>query len=216
MLLSAVIAEDHDITREGIRAVLNQHTQARIVDAVSDGLAVVPAVEAHEPDVLVMDLSMPGLSGLDVLRTLRRRQPDTKVVVLSMHSDDSYILEALALGASAYVLKGESATELIEAVREVIRGRRYLSPSLSQQLLDAATGDGVVRDRYDTLTDREREVLQLSAEGLTSREVGERLFISHRTVEKHRQNIMAKLGLRNLAELVQYALERGVPRLAAE
>lgn len=210
MMISVAIAEDHDIMRQGIGALLAHECGARIVGDTGDGLAVLPLVREHAPDVLILDLSMPGLNGLDVLRKIREHEPATRTIVLSMHSEDAYVVEALALGASGYVLKGSDADELLDAIRDVVNGKQYLSSALPAHLRDAATDAARVGSRYDALTDREREVLHLTAEGLTSREIGERLFISHRTVEKHRQNMMAKLELRNTAEVVQFALQRGL------
>jgi DNA-binding NarL/FixJ family response regulator len=214
MMITVVIAEDHDIMRQGVGTLLADRFGARVVADTGDGLDVLPLVEAHAPDVLVLDLSMPGLNGLDVLRQVERRAPDTRTVVLSMHSEDAYVLEALSLGASGYVLKGACADELIEAVRAAVHGGTYLSHALPERLLESLNDASFQGSRYEILTDREREVLQLTAEGLTSREVGERLFISHRTVEKHRQNLMAKLELSNTAEIVQFALRRGLIPLA--
>ena len=211
MPLSIIVAEDHAITRQGLQAVLETRLDARVVAETGDGLDVVPLVEAHAPDVLILDLALPGLNGLDVLRRVERGHAGTEVVVLSMHSADSYVVRALHSGASAYVLKGAPTDELIDAVHAVRRGEVYLSSSLPEALRSASVED--VSDaggRYEMLTDREREVLQLIAEGYTSQEIGERLFISRRTVDKHRENLMAKLELHNHTELVRFALQRGL------
>lgn len=210
MMISIVIGEDHDIMRQGIAALLENSLGARVVGDTGDGLDVLPLVEQHEPDLLILDLSMPGLNGLDVLRQINRRAPATTTIVLSMHGEDPYVVEALALGAAGYVLKGAHADELLRAVRTVVQGKRYLSSDLPEHLRQSATHAAQTSTRYENLTDREREVLQLIAEGLTSREIGERLFISHRTVEKHRQNLMAKLEVNNTAEIVRFALQRGL------
>ncbi len=207
-----VIAEDHAITRQGLRTVVEDRIDGQVVGETGDGLEVLSLVEAHAPDVLLLDLTLPGLNGLDVLRQVSNRCPQTAVVVLSMHSEDSYVVRALHSGAAAYVLKGAATDELVRAIQAVQRGEKFLSSTLPTALLDTSesTYGGEVRDRYAMLTDREREVLQLIAEGYTSQEIGDRLFISRRTVDKHRENLMAKLELRNHADLVRYALQRGL------
>ncbi len=169
-------------------------------------------MEATKADVLVLDLLMPGLGGLDVAREVARRSPKTRIVVLSMHSSEAFVLRALRSGASAYVLKDSSTTELVRAVRAVQAGGRYLSSSLSERAIESYINraDGGAVDIYETLTTREREVLHLAAEGLSNPAIGERLHISARTAEAHRGNIMQKLGLRTRTELIAYALRRGL------
>ncbi len=168
--------------------------------------------ERLHPDLLVLDMMMPGLNGLEVTRRVKKRSPQTRVVILSMHKDESYVLEALKNGASAYVLKDANADELIKAAREADAGRHYLSPPLSNSAIEvyAQKAGTTARDSYDSLRDREREVLQLAAEGRTNAEIGKRLFISPRTVEIHRANMLKKLGLRNQIELIRYALKRKI------
>jgi two-component system response regulator NreC len=155
---------------------------------------------------------MPGLNGIEVTRQIRKRSPHTKIVILSMHADDEYVLEALRCGANGYVLKDAGATELVEAVRDVANEKRYLSPELAERAIDAYVRQTqeTTLDRYETLTDREREVLHLAAEGLTNTEVAARLSLSSRTIENHRANMMRKLGLHNQTELVRYAIKRGI------
>ncbi len=162
--------------------------------------------------MLVIDLMMPGLSGLEVTRQVHQRSPRTHIVILSMYSNEAYVLEALKNGAAAYVLKGSSTADLVQAVREVAAGRRYLSPPLSERAIEryVQKAEYTVRDSYDTLTNREREVLHLAAEGLTNAEVADRLSISPRTAETHRANLMRKLGLRTQTDLIRYALRRGI------
>jgi two-component system response regulator NreC len=208
-----LLADDHQVVREGFRALLEAQPDFEIVSETGDGLDAVRLVEKHKPHVLVVDLMMPGLNGLEVARQITQRSPRTRIVVLSMHANEAYVLEALKNGASAYVLKDASAAELVRAVREALAGRRYLSPPLSQPAIDsyiqrAKTSDSL--DLYDTLTNREREVLQLAAEGHTTSEIASRLFISPRTVETHRANVMHKLGLHSQTELVRYTLQRGI------
>jgi len=183
-----------------------------VVGEVRDGLEVLPAVERLRPDVLVLDLMMPGLSGLEVLRLARKRYPKLRLVVVSMHANEAYVLEALRNGAAAYVLKGSGASEVREAVRAVLAGRRYLSPPLSERAIQSYVekAEGVAHDAYDALSGREREVLQLSAEGYSNSEIAARLFISRRTVESHRNSLFQKLGLRSQSDLIRYALRRGI------
>lgn len=214
-MTTIVLADDHHIVRKGMRALLEAEPDFRLVGEASDGLETAQLVERLRPDVLVLDLMMPGLNGIEVTRQVRKRSPRTQVIILSMHANDGYVLEALRSGATGYVLKDASMSELIQAVRDVATGRRYLSPLLAERAIDAyvmQTKESTL-DRYETLTDREREVLHLAAEGLTNIEVAARLSISPRTAENHRANMMRKLGLRTQTELVLYALRRGIIRL---
>ncbi len=208
-----LLADDHQVVREGFRALLEAEPDFEIVAETGDGLEAVRLAEHQKPHVLVVDLMMPGLNGLEVARQIGQRAPRTHVVMLSMHANEAYVLEALKNGACAYVLKDASAAELVRAVREANVGHRYLSPPLSEPAINsyiqrARNSDSL--DLYDTLTNREREVLQLGAEGHTNAEIAGRLFISPRTVETHRANVMHKLGLRSQTELVRYALRRGI------
>jgi len=210
MLVSTLIVEDHDVTRQGLEQLVQNQLDARLVGSTGDGLEAIPLLRQHEPELLILDLGLPSLNGLDVLRKVQGLKLETTVVVLSMHGDDSYVTEAFQLGAHAYVLKGSPLDELTEAIEHVLRGEKYVSSDLSEDLITAEYTADEVRDRYQTLTDREREVLQLTAEGYTSREVGDRLNISHRTVEKHRENIQTKLELRNSVEMAAYVHRRGL------
>ena len=213
MSFRIVLAEDHQIVREGLRSLLRDAKGYEVVGETGDGLEVEPLVALHRPDVLVADLVLPGLNGIEATRRVRKRHPDTRVVVLSMHADEPFVVEALAAGASAYVLKDTTATELLRAIAEAAAGRRYLSAAIVASLpgLDRsrpASSEGA--DPYEALTDREREVLQLVAEGLTSRGIAERLGLSPRTVESHRANLMAKLRTPSTAGLVRFVAERGL------
>jgi two-component system, NarL family, response regulator NreC len=207
-----VLADDHPIVRQGLRSLLEKEPGFSVVGEASDGLEVADLVEKTRADVLVLDLLMPGLGGLDVAREVARRSPKTRIVVLSMHSSEAFVLRALRNGASAYVLKDASTTELVGAVRQVLAGRRYLSSRLSERAIEAYVNraDGGAVDIYETLTPREREVLHLAAEGLSNPAIGERLGISPRTAEVHRAHVMEKLGLPNRTELIAYALRRGL------
>jgi DNA-binding NarL/FixJ family response regulator len=207
-----VLADDHALVRQGLRAVLESEPDFAVVGEVGDGLAVADAVERLTPDVLIVDVVMPGLSGLEVTRQVMQRSPGTRVVVLSMYANEAYVLEALRNGALGYVLKDASASDLVRAVREAVAGRRYLSPPLSEQAIEdyarRTLPDGL--DPYDALTTREREVLHLAAQGCSNPEIADRLSISPRTVETHRANLMRKLELRGQTDLVLYAVRRGI------
>jgi two-component system response regulator NreC len=212
MTISILLADDHPVVRRGVRALLESETDFTVVGEASDGLETVRLVERVKPDVLLLDLMMPGLSGLEVLRIIRDRAAETRVVVLSMHSNKAFIAEALKLGAMGYVLKGSTEDDLIRAVRDAAAGKRFLCPPVTAIAIDAyieQTKAGPF-DPHETLTAREREVLQLTTEGKTSSEIAARLHISHRTVENHRTHLMQKLGLQNQMELVRYALQRGM------
>ena len=207
-----VLADDHHVVREGLRALLEAEPDLTVAGEAADGLTTVHLVERVKPDVLVVDVMMPALNGLEVTRQVVRRSPDTRVIVLSMYSDESYVMEALKNGAAGYVLKSSTWSDLVQAIREVMAGERYLSAPLSARAVEAYVerAKGTEVGAYDTLTSREREVLQLAAEGHTSAEIAARLFISSRTVETHRSAVMRKLGLRRQTDLVRYALRRGI------
>jgi two-component system response regulator NreC len=206
------LADDHPIVRQGLRALLEVEPGFLVVGEAADGLQVASLVEQAEPDILVLDLLMPGLGGLDVIREVTRRSPKTRIVVLSMHSSEAFVLQALRNGAAAYVLKDSSTTELVRAVRQALAGRRYLSSRLSEKAIEAYVdrADRGAVDIYETLTRREREVLHLAAEGLNNPAIGDRLGISPRTAETHRAHFMEKLGLRDRTALIAYALRRGL------
>jgi len=209
---TVVLADDHAIVRQGLRAVLEATSEFAVVGEVADGLQVPEVVERLRPKVLVLDLMMPGLNGLEITRQVRHRCRETRVVILSMHADEPYVAEALRNGAAGYVLKDASTTEVAQAVREVAAGRRYLSQPLSERAIEAYTekAQAAPLDLYETLTTREREVLHLSAEGYSSTEMAARLGISLRTADTHRANLMRKLGLQSQTDLVRYALRRGI------
>jgi DNA-binding NarL/FixJ family response regulator len=207
-----VLADDHQVVRQGLRSLLEAEPRFRVVGEAGNGLDVPRIVERLRPDVLVLDMIMPGLNGLEITRQVKKRSPKTQVVILSMHKDESYVLEALQNGAAAYVVKDSSAQELVKAVREAASDRHYLSPPLSASAIEAYVqrAKASAIDPYHSLSSREREVMQLAAEGNTNAEIGKRLFISRRTVEIHRANMMHKLGLRNQTDLIRYALKRGI------
>lgn len=212
MTVTVLLADDHPIVRQGLRHLLEAEADLKIVGEAEDGLQAVQLSEKFKPNVLIVDIMMPGLNGLEVLRQVKDRSPSTCGIVLSMQSADVYIVEALKSGALGYVLKETGPSELVNAVQQVIAGKRYLSPRLSERLIDVflQRKEEATLDPYETLTNREREVLQMAAEGLTSSAIAKRLSISPRTAELHRGRMMDKLGLNNQTELVRYALKRGI------
>jgi two-component system, NarL family, response regulator NreC len=214
-VVSILIADDHAVVRLGLRLLLEAESDFAVVGEVADGLEALLQVERLRPDVLILDLVMPGLNGVEVIRQVRKRAPKTRVVVLSMHANEAYVVEALRKGASAYVLKGSAGGEVLDAVRAALNGKQFLSPPLSGRAINAYMEKAKISavDIYDTLTRREREVLQLGAQGRTNAEIAQRLRVSRRTVEAHRGKAFQKLGLRNQTDLVRYALRRGIVRI---
>ena len=212
MTVTILLADDHPIVRQGLRHLLEGESDLKIVGEASDGLQAVQLTEKFKPNVLIVDMMMPGLNGLEVLRQVRDRSPSTCSIVLSMQSADVYVVEALKAGALGFVLKETGPSELVNAVQQVISGKRYLSARLSERLIDVLlqTSDELTLDPYETLTNREREILQMAAEGMTTAAIAKRLSISPRTAELHRGRMMDKLGLNNPTELIRYALKRGI------
>ena len=212
MAVTVLLADDHPIVRQGLRHLFEEESEINIVGEASDGLQAVQLTEKLKPNVLILDIMMPDLNGLEVLRQVKERSPGTTSIVLSMQSADVYVVEALKAGALGYVLKETGPSEMLNALQQVVRGQRYLSPRISERLIDVLIQnvEKAPADPYQTLTNREREVLQMAAEGLSSSEIGKRLSISPRTAELHRGRMMHKLGLRNQTELIRYALKRGI------
>lgn len=210
--IKIMLVEDHEIVRQGLRALLEAESGMQVIGETGDGLEAVRLVTQLQPDVLVLDLSLPGLHGLEVVRAVRKQAPQARVVILSMHATEAHVLQALRNGADGYVLKNCNASVLVQALREVAAGRRYLCPTLSVRAVEAYAeySPQAPLDQYEELTTREREVLQLAAEGHTTAQIAARLFISPRTVESHRGHLMHKLGLRTHTDLVLYALRRGL------
>jgi len=207
-----VLADDHHIVRQGVMALLRGEPDFSVVGEASDGISVVAMAGQLKPDILVLDLMMPGLNGLEVTRRISKVSPNTRVVILSMYMNEPYVIEALRNGAYAYILKESSIADLIKAIREVVAGRHYLGPPLSERAIEAylEKAKGTALDLYDTLTTREKEVFQLAAEGYGNAEIASRLFISTRTAETHKANMMRKLGLHSQTDLIKYALKKGL------
>jgi two-component system, NarL family, response regulator NreC len=201
-----------NLVRQGLRLLLEAEGDFHVIAEAADGLVAIDLAKSLQPNVLVVDIMMPGVNGLEVTRQVEQQVPVTRVVLLSMYSDESYIVHALRCGAAAYVLKGARKDCLLSGIRAVIAGRRYLSPPLSEQAIKAylKKGSAAGLDLYECLTRREREVLQLVAHGCTNTETAARLFISPRTVETHRANMMRRLSLRTRSDLIRYALRHGL------
>jgi two-component system response regulator NreC len=209
--VTLILADDHPIVRQGLRHLLEKEPKFLVVGETGNGIEALQLVEQLKPDILIVDMMMPGLNGLEILRQLKKISPKTRSIVLSMQSANAYVVEALKNGAAGYVLKETGPVELINAVDEVIQGRRFLSAKISKRFLATGLeGKELVPDPYDTLTTREREVFQMTVEGLTSQEIGETLNISPRTVEIHRSNLSMKLGIKNQADLIRFAIRRGI------
>jgi DNA-binding NarL/FixJ family response regulator len=208
-----VIAEDHTILREGLRALLTSSPDFEIVGEAEDGRAAIRCVEKLKPNLILTDLSMPRMSGMDAIREIKRKSPETKILVLTVHKTEEYILATLQAGADGYLLKDSTHAELLAAVRHVLSGKHYISPGISDKVLDGyleARKTLKTRTSWDTLTQREREILKLIAEGYKNKQIADDLCISVKTVEKHRANLMEKLDLHNVQALTAFAIEKGL------
>lgn len=220
--ISVLLADDHDILRDGLRALLDLAGDITVVGEARTGREAVDEAERLCPDVVLMDISMPELDGVEACRRIRQQTPEVRVLFLTMHEADEYFFRALRAGAAGYVIKRTAAADLVAAVRSVARGESFLSPSMTRTLMadytergaraaQSITGaPGEASDAYETLTSREREVLQLVAEGYTNQEIADQLHISVKTVQSHRAAVMEKLELRDVTHLVRYAVRRGL------
>ena len=212
-MITLLLADDHQVLREALRLLLESQPDFKVIAETGNGLDAAQLIEKHKPDVLIADMMMPGLSGLEVARRTKRVSPATHVIVLSMHDAESYVVEALQAGIAGYVLKKSSSQDLIFAIRQALVGNLYLSPSLNERAIQAYMQQAQVaraEDPFDSLTDREREIFQLAAEGLNNPQIAEKLSLSARTAEMHRGNLMKKLGLKSQTDLVKYAIKRGI------
>ena len=207
------IAEDHTIVREGLRSLLSSHQEFEVVGEAEDGRETIKGIEQCTPDLLLIDLSMPRMNGMEAIREIKRLSPETKILVLTIHQSEEYILPVLKAGADGYVLKNDTQAELLSAIRSVLGGKSYLSPGVSEKVIKGyIEGSKTLKTKssWDTLTAREREVLKLIAEGYKNREIAEQLCISVKTVVKHRANLMEKLDLHNISALTTFAIEKGL------
>ena len=205
-----LVADDHAIMRDGIRALVSLHEDIEIVGEAATGQEAIAKAQELMPDVIIMDIAMPGLDGLEATRRILKGNPKAKVLVLSQYDDKEYIISAIKAGSTGYVPKRALGSELVSAIRAVYHGGSFLYPSAATALIQDYRLQALEGDSYDQLTPREREVLKLIAEGHTSREIAEMLFISLKTVMGHRAKIMEKLGLHNRTELIKYAMRKGV------
>ena len=213
MPIRILLADDHTVMREGLRALLERQSDMQVVAEASDGRDCVRLAGEQLPDVVVMDIAMPNMNGIEATRRITAESPATAVAILSMHQDESYVLRALKAGAKAYLLKDSLRTEVLEAIRAVAQGRSFLTRKIGRILQEDYVRELETRglhDSYDLLTDREREILQLVAEGRQNKEVAWLLNISLTTVETHRTHILQKLGLHSVPELILYAVRKGI------
>lgn len=210
-LIGAVIADDHPIVREGLRRLLEAEDDIEIFSEASDGLEVLEKVAKYDPQVVILDITMPNLGGLETLQQLRSAHPNVKVILLSVHAEPPFIQSAVSLGVDGYVLKNGRVDEVITAIRAVTEGGSYFSPPVAKEIVEQLRSPNrTSADPFSMLSTRERQVLRLIAEGLSAKEIASELGISTKTVEAHRTSIMRKLGARKATELVRYALRHGL------
>lgn len=208
-----LVADDHKIFRQGIKKLLEEEPDLQVVGEASDGREAVKKATELKPDVILMDIAMANLNGLEATKQIKKVLPDVKVIMVTMHKNEEYVLHSFQVGASGFILKEGAVEELVSAIRSIHQNKSVLSPSISKTLIDAylrKMETGKTETPFDLLTDREREVLQLIAEGYTNREVAKALFISVKTVEAHRAHIMQKLNIHEIAKLVKYAIQKGL------
>jgi two-component system response regulator NreC len=208
-----MIADDHPLVRSGLRALLERDGEFQVIAEAADGYEAIDLAVLHKPDVILLDVGMPRLSGPDAAQSISQKLPAARIVMLSMHSDEAYVLRALKAGARGYLLKASPEADVIAAIRAVASGNAYFSPSITKLLVEEYVIEARrrgIEDSYDLLSTREKEILQLLASGKTNREIAELLFISVATVETHRNNVFQKLHLHNLAELILYAVRKGL------
>jgi two-component system response regulator NreC len=208
-----VIAEDHTILRDGLKALLSSQQDFKVVAEAQDGREAIRCVHDFAPDMILMDLSMPRMNGLDAIKEIKKTNPGTKIIALTVHKTEEYVLATLQAGADGYVLKDATHSELVMAMKNVLGGNRYLSPGVSEKVIDGyLKGRGALKSQsaWDTLTQREREILKLIAEGYKNKDIADYLCISLKTVEKHRTNLMNKLDLHNVAALTALAIDKGL------
>lgn len=215
MSIRIIIVEDHKIMIDGLRSLIERESDFEVIDCVQDGRSAVEKARKLNPDLMIMDIGLPGLNGIEATRQIVRDIENIKIIALSMHSEKKFIIEMLKAGASGYLLKDCAFDELISAIRTVSGGKNYLSPSITDTVIDNALREKEMKmpSAFSLLTDRERQVLQLLAEGRTTKQAAAELYISPKTVETHRAKIMEKLGMDNLAELTKYAVREGLTSL---
>ncbi|OGP73876.1 MAG: DNA-binding response regulator [Deltaproteobacteria bacterium RBG_16_49_23] len=208
-----VIAEDHTILREGLKALLSSSPEFDIVGEAGDGREAIRCVEKYKPDLILTDLSMPRMNGMEAIGEIKKRSPKTKILALTIHKAEEYILTTLKAGADGYLLKDSTHAELVMAVKKVLSGKHFISPEISEKVIEGyLEGRKALKTQtpWETLTHREREILKLIAEGFKNKEIADDLCISVKTVEKHRSNLMEKLNLHNVQALTAFAIEHGM------
>ncbi|HIC88524.1 MAG TPA: response regulator transcription factor, partial [Anaerolineae bacterium] len=210
--IRVLLADDHAVLRAGLRLLINAQPDMETVSEAQDGVETLAQAEATQPDVVLLDLSMPRLGGLTVLYELRARAPEAQILILTMHADEEYLREALRLGAAGYVVKSAADQELLAAIRAVVRGQVYIHPSMTRSLLEGLlpAPEPMQNDPWEDLSEREQQVIRRVAMGYTNREIAEQLHLSVKTVETYRARAMEKLGLRSRARLVEYALQHNL------
>ena len=211
--ITVLLADDHRILREGVKSLLEKAQDIEVVGEASEGGEAVAKAQALSPDIVLMDITMPGMNGLEATRQIKALKPNTRVLILSMHESNQYISQFLKSGASGYVLKDTAASELVGAIRAVSQGDAFLYPSIARKLLEEyllKVQTGEESESYDGLTGREREVLRMIAEGKSNKEIADVLSLSIRTVQAHRANLMGKLHMHDRTELVRYAIRKGL------
>lgn len=209
MSISVLIADDHDIIRQGLKSVLSQRPDYKVIGEAEDGDEALKKVEKLKPDILLLDISMPKISGLDITDQVKKRSPLTKIVIISVHKMSAYILKAFKSGVMGYLIKENASEELLLALNRVCAGKTYLSPTASEFLVDEITKGGMDKllKKEDLISERERDVLRLVAEGKSAKEIARVLFISPRTAENYKNNLLKKLNLHRTSELIKYAIE---------
>ncbi|GAB4471775.1 MAG: response regulator transcription factor [Anaerolineales bacterium] len=212
MRIKVLLADDHTILRDGIRSLIEDEPDMEVVGEAEDGITVIKLAETLQPDVILMDIAMPLLNGLEATRQIRKNNPRAKILILTMHENEEYIRQVLAAGAMGYILKDAAARELLGAIRAVNKGEVVLSPAITRLIVTdyLRWGDLTAQDTSDGLTDRERQILQLIAEGYTNKQISEILTISVKTVQAHRLNLMKKLDLHDRGELIKYAIQKKI------
>lgn len=213
--IRVILADDHKLFRVGLRQLIEKSDDVRVIAEAATGLEACDLILTHKPDVLILDISMPDLNGIEAARRIAECSPETRIIVLSMHSDHRYVTEALASGARGYLVKDSAPEELLSAVRKAAQGEYVLSPAINAQVIEQFISGQKqnVRGPFSVLSAREREVLQLLAEGKSTKEIADKLCLSSKTVETHRQHVMEKLNLHTVAELTRYAIKEGLTPL---
>ena len=211
--ITVFLADDHTIVRQGLAKLLEEESNLQVVGEAENGREAVGKVEELKPDIVLMDIAMPMLNGIEATRQIRKVCPQTKIIILSMHSHDRYISELFGLGASGYLLKSSTGTDIIKAIHAALKGETYLSPSISHKVIEnyiSLKKTSPQEDLYNRLSNREREVFQMIAEGRSTKEISQILYVSPSTIKTHRSNIMEKLKMDNISQLIQFAIHLGI------